>query len=134
MSDLELIDAVAQTGEDSHEIRRRGFVLTGPDDSGPEPECLLDVMLVDLPESGTVDWDALGFGCREPFFTSTLKARKKAKTTRSRRPERRDLLLTGSKIPATPSSDGRGVWWRCPSLAAPTPVAFPRISNISRWR
>ena len=30
MSDLELIDAVAQkTGEDSHEIRRRGFVLTG---------------------------------------------------------------------------------------------------------
>ena len=80
MSDLELIDAVAQkTGEDSHEIRRRGFVLTGPEDSGsnPEPECLLDVMLVDLPESGTVDWDALGFRCREPFFTSTLKARKK---------------------------------------------------------
>ncbi len=34
-------------------------------------------MLVDLPETGTVDWDALGFGCREPFFTSTLKARKK---------------------------------------------------------
>jgi hypothetical protein len=54
-------------------------MLTGPEDSGsnPEPECLLDVMLVDLPESGTVDWDALGFGCREPFFTSTLKARKK---------------------------------------------------------
>ena len=42
MSDLELNDAVARkTGEDSHEIRRRGF------------------------------------GCREPFFTSTLKARKK---------------------------------------------------------
>ncbi len=80
MSDLELIDAVAQkTGEDSHEIRRRGFVLTGPDDAGSDldPECLLDVMLVDLPETGTVDWDALGFGCREPFFTSTLKARKK---------------------------------------------------------
>ena len=78
MSDLELIDAVAHvTGEDAHEIRRRGFVLTGPDDSGLEPECLLDVMLVDLPESGTVGWDALGFGCREPFFTSTLKARKK---------------------------------------------------------
>jgi hypothetical protein len=38
MSDLELFDAVAQkTGEDSHEIRRRGFVLTGPEDSGPEP-------------------------------------------------------------------------------------------------
>ena len=78
MSDRELIDAVAQkTGEDAHVIRRRGFVLAGPEDSGIEPECLLDVMLVDLPESGTVDWDALGFGCREPFFTSTLKARKK---------------------------------------------------------
>jgi len=78
MSDRDLIDAVAlKTGEDSHEIRRRGFMLTGPEDSGPEPECLLDVLLVDLPEMGTVDWDALGFGCREPFFTSTLKARKK---------------------------------------------------------
>ena len=80
MSDRDLIDAVAHvTGEDAYEIRRRGFVLTGPEDSGsnPEPECLLDVMLVDLDELGTVDWDALGFGCREPFFTSTLKARKK---------------------------------------------------------
>ena len=80
MSDRDLIDAVAHvTGEDSHEIRRRGFVLTGPDDAGSDldPECLLDVMLVDLPETGTVDWDSLGFGCREPFFTSTLKARKK---------------------------------------------------------
>ena len=77
MSDRDLITAVAQkTGEDSHEIRRRGFVLTGPEDSALEPECLLDVMLVDLPETGTVDWDALGFRCREPFFTSTLKARK----------------------------------------------------------
>ena len=78
MSDLELIDAVAQkTGEESHEIGRRGFMLAGPDDSGPDhdPECLFD--LVDLPETGTVDWDALGFGCREPFFTSTLKARRK---------------------------------------------------------
>ena len=80
MSDIDLIDAVAQkTGEDTHEIRRRGFMLTGPDDAGSDldPECLLDVLLVDLPETGTVDWDALGFGCREPFFTSTLKARKK---------------------------------------------------------
>jgi hypothetical protein len=78
MSDLELIDAVAQkTDEDSHEIRRRGFMLTGPDDAGSDldSECLLDVMLVDLPDTGTVDWDALGFGCREPFYTSTLKAR-----------------------------------------------------------
>jgi hypothetical protein len=83
MSDRELIDAVAHvTGEDAREIRRRGFVLTGPEDAGPEPECMLD--LVDLPETGTVDWDALGFGCREPFFTSTLKARKKAKKQAAR--------------------------------------------------
>ena len=85
MSDIDLIDAVAHiTGEDSHEIRRRGFTLTGPDDAGSDldPECLLDVMLVDLPETGTVDWDAIGFGCREPFYTSTLKARrKKAKSS-----------------------------------------------------
>jgi len=80
MSDLDLFTAVAHvTGEDTREIRRRGFVLTGPEESGADldPECMLD--LVDLPESGTVDWDALGFGCREPFFTSTLKARKKPK-------------------------------------------------------
>jgi len=92
MSDLELIDAVAHvTGEDSREIRRRGFVLTGPEDSGsnPEPECLLDVLLVDLPESGTVDWDSLGFGCREPFFTSTLKARKKSRSKTSVKPSKK---------------------------------------------
>ena len=86
MSDPELFTAVAHvTGEEAHEIRRRGFVLTGPVDFGsnPEPECLLDVMLVDLPESGTVDWDSLGFGCREPFFTSTLKARKKSRAKTS---------------------------------------------------
>jgi hypothetical protein len=84
MSDRDLFDAVAQkTGEDSHEIRRRGFTLTGPEDSGPEPECLLDVLLVDLPAMGAVDWDALGFGCREPFFTSTLKARKKSRAKAS---------------------------------------------------
>ncbi len=78
MSDSDLFDAVAQkTGEDSHEIRRRGFVLTGPEDTGPEPECLLDVLLVDLDDLQTVDWDALGFGCREPFYKSTLKARLK---------------------------------------------------------
>jgi hypothetical protein len=61
--------ALAQkTGEDSHEIRRRGFMLAGSEDSGPDldPECLLD--LIDLPEAGTVDWDTLGFGCREPFY------------------------------------------------------------------
>ena len=84
MSDRDLIDAVSlKTGEDSHEIRRRGFVLTGPEDSGLDPECLLDVMLVDLPETGTVDWDSLGFGCREPFFTSTLKAREKSRSKTS---------------------------------------------------
>jgi hypothetical protein len=86
MSDFDLYAAVAHvTGEDAHEIRRRGFVLTGPEDSGsnPEPECLLDVLLVDLPETGTVDWDSLGFGCREPFFTSTLKARQKSRTKTS---------------------------------------------------
>ena len=80
MSDRDLFDAVARkTGESNHEIARRGFVLTGPEDSDSDldPECLLDVMLVDLPETGTVDWDALGFGCREPFFTSELKARRR---------------------------------------------------------
>ncbi len=84
MSDLELINAVAKkTGEDSHEIRRRGFMLTGPEDSGSDldPECMFD--LIDLPETGTVDWDALGFGCREPFFTSTLKAKKKSRAKAS---------------------------------------------------
>ena len=82
MSDLELINAVAQkTGEDSHEIRRRGFMLTGPEDSGPEPECLLDVLLVDLPETGTVDWDAVlgDGGFRSPFYTRAQQARRKAK-------------------------------------------------------
>ena len=69
MSDLELIEAVAKkTGESLREIGRRGFMLTGPEDSGSDldPECMLD--LVDLPETGVVDWDSLGFGCREPFY------------------------------------------------------------------
>jgi len=84
MSDLELIDAVAQkTGEDSHEIRRRGFMLAGPDDSGSDldPECLLDVLLVDLPETGTVDWDAVlgDGGFRSPFYTRAQQARRNAK-------------------------------------------------------
>ena len=82
MSDSDLFDAVAQkTGEDSHEIRRRGFTLTGPDDTGPDPECLLDVLLVDLPETGTVDWDAVlgDGGFRSPFYTRAQQARRKAK-------------------------------------------------------
>jgi hypothetical protein len=86
MSDRELIDAVAHvTGEDSHEIRRRGFMLTGPEDSGsnPEPECLLDVLLVDLPEMGTVDWDAVlgDGGFRSPFYTRAQQARRNAKAS-----------------------------------------------------
>ena len=73
MSDRDLIDAVAHvTGEDSHEIRRRGFMLTGPEDSGSDldPGCLLDVLLVDLPEMGFVDWDAVlgDGGFRTPFY------------------------------------------------------------------
>jgi hypothetical protein len=40
-------------------------------------------MLVDLPETGTVDWDALGFGCREPFFTSELKARRRKSSVKA---------------------------------------------------
>jgi hypothetical protein len=84
MSDSDLFDAVAHvTGEDSHEIRRRGFMLTGPEDSGsnPEPECLLDVMLVDLDELGTVDWDAVlgDGGFRSPFYTRAQQARRNAK-------------------------------------------------------
>jgi hypothetical protein len=85
VSDLGLIDAVAQkTGGDSHEILRRGFMLAGPDDAGPDhdPECLFD--LIDLPEAGTVDWDALGFGCREAFLVGTLKARLRNKKTRAK--------------------------------------------------
>ena len=94
MSDRDLIDAVAKkTGEDSHEIRRRGFMLASPKGPGPDldPECLLDVLLVDLPESGTVDWDALGFGCREPFFTSSLKARRKKPGKPGVKPGRKQL-------------------------------------------
>ena len=84
MSDLELIDAVAHvTGEDSHEVRRRGFMLASPEDSGSDldPECLLDVLLVDLPETGTVDWDAVlgDGGFRSPFYTRAQQARRIAK-------------------------------------------------------
>ena len=87
MSDFDLIDAVAsKTGEDSQEIRRRGFMLEDSHDSGAgldhDPDCLFD--LIDLPETGTVDWDEVltgsGYGCREPFYTSTLKARRKKST------------------------------------------------------
>jgi hypothetical protein len=84
MSHLELIDAVAKkTGEDSHEIRHRGFSMDEPNAAclDHDPDCPFD--LIDLPESGAVDWDEVLYGCREPFFNSTLKARKKkrAKST-----------------------------------------------------
>jgi len=86
MSDRELIDAVAHvTGEDSHEIRRRGFMLAGPEESGSDidPECMLDVMLVDLPETGFIDWDAVlgDGGFRTPFYTRAQQARRKAKAS-----------------------------------------------------
>ena len=89
MSNSDLIDAVAlKTGEDTREIRRLGFTLAGPDDvtGDPDPECLCD--LIDLPEAGMVDWDALGFGCREPFYTRSTSGRRKSATTRSKRPSR----------------------------------------------
>jgi hypothetical protein len=75
---------VAQkTGEDFNEIRRRGFVLTTPEDSGSDldPECLLDVLLVDLDELGAVDWDAVlgDGGFRSPFYTRAQQARRNAK-------------------------------------------------------
>jgi hypothetical protein len=84
MSDLELIDAVvSKTGESQHEIRRRGFTLAGPDDAGPEPECLLDVLLVDLPALGFVDWDAVlgDGGFRTPFYARRAKAKTRAATS-----------------------------------------------------
>ena len=58
-------------------------MLAGPDDAAPDhdPECLFD--LIDLPEAGTLDWDALEFGCREPFYKSTLKARLKKKRAKT---------------------------------------------------
>ncbi|MFM7206658.1 MAG: hypothetical protein ACKO4T_08325 [Planctomycetaceae bacterium] len=69
MSDFELIDAVAHvTGEDSHEILRRSFVLTGLDDAGPEPECLLDVMLVDLPKWARSTGSLLASGAVSRFI------------------------------------------------------------------
>jgi len=41
MSDPDLFTAVAKkTGEDLHEIRRHGFVLTGPDETGTGPQPL----------------------------------------------------------------------------------------------
>jgi len=54
MSDLDLFDAVAiKTGEDTSEIRQRGFLLGAPADAGldHDSDCLFD--LIDLPEVGT---------------------------------------------------------------------------------
>ena len=93
MSDSDLFAAVARkTGEDSREIRRRGFSLTGPEDagSGPEPECLLDIILVDLPEMGFVDWDALlgDGGYRTPVYTRKAKAKATAAKSRKKQAAR----------------------------------------------
>jgi len=54
MSYLELIDAVSRkTGEDSHEVRRHGFSLAGPDDAnwtGAEiKSCCRLASLLDVP-------------------------------------------------------------------------------------
>jgi hypothetical protein len=59
----------------------RDFALSGPQESSADldPKCMLD--LIDLPETGTVDWYALWFGCREPFYRSSMKARLKKKTS-----------------------------------------------------
>jgi len=76
MSDSDLFVAVAhKTGEDSHEIARRGFVLTVPEDAGtgPKMEGLLDVMLVDLPETDTVDCEGLD-SCRSEVAHDRLAA------------------------------------------------------------
>ena len=86
MSDLDLFDAVAiKTGEDTSEIRRRGFLLDDPADAGldHDPDCLFD--LIDLPETGTVDWDEVlaGQSFREPFYTRTLKARRQSRANTS---------------------------------------------------
>jgi len=86
MSDLDLFDAVAiKTGEDTSEIRRRGFLLDDPADAGldHDPDCLFD--LIDLPETGAVDWDEVlaGQSFREPFYTRTLKARRKSRVNSS---------------------------------------------------
>jgi len=80
MSNFDLYDAVAiKTGEDTSEIRRRGFLLDAPVDAGldHDPDCLFD--LIDLPETGTVDWDEVlaGQSFREPFYTRTLNARRR---------------------------------------------------------
>ena len=88
MSDLDLFDAVAiKTGENTSEIRRRGFLLDAPADVGldHDPDCLFD--LIDLPESGTVDWDEVlaGQSFREPFYTRTLKARRKSRANAGNR-------------------------------------------------
>ena len=94
MSDRDLFDAAARkTGEDAHEIARRGFVLTGPNDPGSanDPETLLHMTLIDLPETGTVDWDALRFGCREPFFTGELKARRRKASATTKASQKRQL-------------------------------------------
>jgi hypothetical protein len=88
MSDLELIDAVAQkTGESVREISRRGFFLVPPVPTADDPECVFD--LIDLPDIGGIDWEALGFNSREPFSLRDLKTRRKSRPGISTRTMRR---------------------------------------------
>ena len=60
-------------------------MLAGSEDSGSDldPEYLLDALLVDLPETDTVDWDAVlgDGGFRAPFYTRAQMARRKAKAS-----------------------------------------------------
>lgn len=84
MSDLELIDAVAQkTGESVREISRRGFFLVPAESTADDPECVFD--LIDLPDIGGIDWESLGFNSREPFSIRDLKTRRKSKPVFSTR-------------------------------------------------
>jgi len=119
MSDLQLIDAVAHvTGEDALEIRRRGFVLTGPEDSrsNPEPECLLDVMLVDLRKRA-----------RSTGTRSALGAVSRSSRARSRPGRRVGQCANPRRHPASRSP---ARWVSCFMLAGRG--SFPRRGRL--WR
>jgi hypothetical protein len=104
MSGRDLIDAVAEKlSEDPRGIHRRGCTLTGPEDSSPEPACLLDVLLVDLPAMGTVDWDAVlgDGGFRTPFYARGAKA--KAATSEKKQVARAARPATRWEVSGDPS-------------------------------
>jgi hypothetical protein len=86
MSDCELFDAVAHvTGEDSREIRRRGFTLMGPTlaELAEEQEC--DISLVELPLPGTVDWDSVLSDESERRYTRPTSRAKKPTRKRAQK-------------------------------------------------